>query len=164
MPYRPRRRADLRSASRRFPLAALLTLALGVLAGCSTFKPATDADRAEVETVAEHALSQGEAFDRLMRWAAETYNSANHAVQLSDRERGEIVVQGYARLPAGAGAYYTMTMDVRDGRLRFRQSIGDFRGAEPSDYLSTGEAARVREHFAVLRASALAALADDDDF
>ncbi len=145
-------------------LAALLAVTL--LPACSAVIPAGPGAIPNVEVVEEHHLQQDQAFSRLLRWAAETYNSANDVVQLQDRETGAIVVKG-ATSPSGSTLtmFYTMSMDVRDGRVRFRQSAGDVRGRTGgSDYMSRHDAELLNRHFAALRASALAALRSTDTF
>lgn len=147
------------------PLRYTLFLFL-VLSGCASLTPATEDDVADVEAVEEHGLTKDQAFTRLMRWTAETYNSANDVIQLSDPDDGAIVVRG-AHKPVGSTQlmYYAMTMDVRDGRVRFRQRLTDSEGSAGAfDFISKADAAKLAEHFDALRSSALVALAEDDDF
>lgn len=118
---------------------------------------ATDAQLAEVSTVIEHEFSQQDAFAKLNRWVAETYVSANDVIQLADASSGTLVVKGaYRPSENSETARYRMSIDVREGRVRFRQQIED------------GATARLAEatlaHFEALRSDAIRALNEDDDF
>tara|TARA_B100001248_G_C27132432_1_gene340733 strand:- start:156 stop:569 length:414 start_codon:yes stop_codon:yes gene_type:complete len=137
-----------------------------VLSGCASISPASEDEIPNVEVVEQHDLSQNEAFNRLMRWAAETYNSANDVIQLSDREQGAIVAKGAVQPPGSTiRFFYTMTMDVRDGRVRIRQSMSDAVGAGGAfDYVSKNDARLLEQHFHYLRSSAISALEEEDDF
>lgn len=112
-------------------------------------------------------MSKADAYARFRRWAAQTYNSANSVIQMDDPNSGTLVLKGAETIsrmalvtfPMG----YTMTMDIRDNRVRFTQVVG-----VPLDSkiggTTGGDAAKMRDHFATLRASAMASLTRTDDF
>lgn len=113
----------------------------------------------------EHTLTQDQAYDRLLRWAAETYNSANDVIQLQDRNTGAIVVKGAVKPERSTVLmYYTMTIDAREHRVRFRQRFNSFEGSFKGDWVADFDAERLNQHFAALRASAMAALNSTDNF
>lgn len=72
--------------------------------------------------VIEHDLSKSEAYRRLRLWAAQTYVSAQDVIQMDDPESGTLVLKGAHRtgaLFAPDWTRYTLTLDVRDRRVRF---------------------------------------------
>lgn len=141
-------------------MRALPIVILLALSACATFTPLSPDEYPSVEAVEEHSLAQSEAYALLMRWAAETYGSANEVIQLADEENGTIVAKG-AQPMMGFRAEYTMTMDVRDGRVRFRQRMTGYSGAT---YPSPSNVEQIEAYFAALRQSALSALNTEDDF
>ena len=140
---------------------AVATISIIALSACSILRGASAEQLAPVETVAEHGLSKSEAFARMSRWAAETFVSGQDVIQLSDEDAGTIVAKGaiqtivYDKL---AWVGYTTTIDVRDGRVRFRQQIA------PEGLVSESAAADVLARFEVHRAEAVARLDGPDDF
>ena len=143
-------------------------LPLLILAGCTSLNPASGDQMETVETVVEHSHTQADAFNRLERWVAETYVSANDVIQLNDEEEGTLVVRGAAEVSMGDVLStmsilvgYTMTIDVRDNRVRFRQTIGQAIGG---GNVTNAAAEDMIEHFELLRLSALAAMEEDDGF
>lgn len=140
----------------------VVVLVASLLPACATFQPASQDQLSTVETIEETDVSKEDGFERLRRWVAETYNSANDVVQLQDAETGEIVVKGQ-ELVGTVRASYTMAIDVRDGRVRFRQTPGEARGAG-GNYFSVNDARALSQFFEDLRRSALAAIAVDDTF
>lgn len=148
----------------RFLLAVALAPLL--LASCAGLQEASPSQMAEVETVEQHGLTKAEAFARLQRWAAESYGSANEVVQLADEEAGALVLKGAERVVHNPGGVlvtvgYTMTIDVKDDRVRFQQRIS---GRPDGGYVSQHAADQVLDLFPSLRASAMAALETDDDW
>ena len=104
-----------------------------------------------------------------MRWAAQTYNSAQDVIQYQDRESGSMVLKGVhqvSRMGVGIPLNYTATVDVRDERIRFRYNVGGpaasassvTRGPFPADV------ERMQDFFDTLTASATTALETEDDF
>jgi uncharacterized protein YceK len=148
---------------RRLTYALFLTL---LLAGCASVGKMTN-EQQEVQTIEQHDLTQDEAYDRLMRWVAQTYSSANDVVQRSDKESGTIIVKGAHQVTRmGMTTFplsYGMTIDVRDEKVRFTQNVG-----QPMDSdiggVTKGDADKMHTHFEALRTSAMEALAEDDDF
>ena len=141
-----------------------------LLAGCTAPSRMT-ADQAEpVVMIEEHSLSKDEAFQRLSRWAARSYADANEAVQLADEDAGTLVIKGAEQVhhTRGGATYalgYTMTVDVRDGRLRFTQSVGEpYISSLMVAYVTETAASEMRGFFEQIRASALQALRAEDDF
>lgn len=129
-----------------------------LLAGCAGVQSAGGEGTSPVETVETHELTQGEAFDRLSTWVAESYRSARHVVQHSDRETGTLVIRGAQPLGFPSEPLdYVMTVDVRDGRVRFRQSLA------PAPFISASNVAAARSFFAGLRVSAMEAIAAPTD-
>ena len=147
----------------------LLLFLILVFAGCSGMGHASSESRQMVETTVETSQTKEVAFNRLERWAAETYNSANDVIQLRDEEEGTLILRGAANVRLFAGdpeqhwLGYTMTIDVRDNAVRFRQTIGEPLTGD-AGYVSQYAADKLHEEFIVLRASALAALEEDDEF
>ena len=143
------------STSLRVALAATLALA-----GCASIgvPRATDEQMAEHEHVYDHALSKSDAFSRISRWVAETYASAEDVVQLSDPGAGTVVARGAMPLGYGYSVPYRMTIDVRDNRVRFAQQI------QGPGRPSVEAADDVLDLFSELRADAMSALSEPDDF
>ncbi len=140
---------------------------IAFIAGCASMQTISPEMR-EVVTIEEHNFSQDEAYERLMRWVAQTYNSANDVVQLDDKEAGTIIVKGAvdvtrSMMMVSYPASYTTTIDVRDQRVRFTQRVGGSLNPEISDPLA-GEAKQVHVYFEVLRADAMRALREEDTF
>lgn len=147
----------------RLIIAALLMM----MVGCASSSE-LPAELSETVVVEEHSLSKTEAFSRVLRWVRQTY-PARDAVSLTDADSGTIIVQGEHRVSryGGIGQYplsYTMTLDVREGRLRFTQTVGEPLDPQWQGGVSAGDAEQLNAHFADLRASALAALRAEDDF
>ncbi len=147
---------------------AFLILAAFLASGCTSYAFLSEQQIESTETVVDHDLTQAEAYTRLRRWAAETYTSADAAIQMDDPASGTLVVRGSEAF-GGAGRFgYTMSMDVREERVRIRQTPGTFTaatGMAAGDWGNAGAyRARVAEVLAALRVSAQAALASDDSF
>lgn len=145
---------------------SLALLHLAVLTGCASMSRMSE-DMREVQTIEQHDLSKQEAYDRLMRWVAQTYTSANDVVQRSDEETGTIIVKGAERISrAGLETFavrYGMTIDVRDGKVRFTQRVGQTM-EEGTSKVTQRSAEIMHQRFADMRASAMAALAAEDNF
>ncbi len=108
-----------------------------------------------------HTLTQAEAYTRLRRWAAQTYSSAGEVIQMDDAASGTLVVKG-AELVSRNGIDsfplgYTLTMDVRDNRLRFTERVGDPLRAVIAG-TTVSDARQLRRRLDAIRASAIAAL------
>ncbi|MBT5716911.1 MAG: DUF4468 domain-containing protein [Opitutae bacterium] len=144
---------------------AIFFLISTFLLGCSGIRPASQGDLNEIEVIEQHSLSQDLAYTRLLRWVAESYNSANNVIQLQDKDAGAIVIKGAYDVPLSTiTMFYTMSMDVRDQKIRFRQAFSDFIGSSEVDWVVQDDAAKLKSHFKILRDSALRAIADEDDF
>ena len=151
-------------------VVAHMVVGLLLLSGCSGPSRMTASQAEPVVTVEEHSLSKEEAFERLSRWAARSYADANEAVQLSDEDAGTLVIKGAEQVQhtQGGATYalgYTMTVDVREGRLRFTQSVGEpYISSLMVAYVTETAASDMRGFFEQIRASALQALRSSDDF
>lgn len=151
-------------------LKALLFLGIIALTGCAGYGTiVTDPDERRSEHIEEHRQSQEVAFDRLMRWAAQTYNSAQDVVQYENREAGSVVLKGVhyvTRAGVRVPLQYTATIDVRDRRVRFRYDIG---GPPPTARPGTAgpiphDIGQMKEFFDSLTYSAMGAIETRDTF
>lgn len=164
--------AALDAASMR--ALALASLAAVLLAGCSASSafrtdaaPVADADRAR-EFVAEvPGVAQGEGFDRLRRWVARTYLSPERAIVNEDRAGGVLAWRAYTTaVPHGiigpVPYLVTVEVDVRDGRLRWRETFAP----DPvrQAHVSVRALRELRAEADAVRASALAAVDAGDAF
>ena len=121
----------------------------------------------EVEVIKEHNLKQDEAFIRTVRWVATNFRSANDVIQLQDRETGAIVVNGTNRVTRGGitsfDIRFSMTLDIRDERIRFRQVI-DAPVSTRIGGITEEDAVKMHEYFESLRNRVIAYLETEDDF
>jgi len=109
---------------------AILNLLPILLLSCVSVEPMTPDKGDAVVTVENHSLSQDDAFTRLAWWAAETFVDENEGVRLSDEKTGTLVLKGTKRVHhLDGGAEYplgfSLTIEVRDQRVRFTQKIGE---------------------------------------
>lgn len=158
--HQPPRGADTmqRSIKQSITILALLTVL-----GCGSMARMSPEMR-EVSAVEDHELSKDEAFDKTMRWIAESYNSANTVVQLSDEEGGTVVIQAtetVRRLTVTIPVRYRMTIDVKDNRIRFQQVI---LGRDGGGGLVQSDAEEMHQVFADVRASLLLYFQQDMEF
>ncbi len=85
-------------------------------------------------------------FVKAAQWVATTYTTPTGTVQLSDKAAGKLILKGYhivampkkGQWPVNMNVSYTLTVDVQDGRYRYR--IGDFK----ADRASVGTPATFR--------------------
>ena len=78
-------------------------------------------------------VNKDELYDKLYRWVAINFNSANHVIQLSDKTNNNIVVKG--RLEASWSSkrsdylYYipfTLDLKMKDGRYKYDLTISSY--------------------------------------
>jgi hypothetical protein len=147
-----------------------IALVAVLFAGCAGSASTGTVEPADLTT--EHVLDTDStgaalAFDRLVRWVARTYLSAGAVTQVQDREAGALVWRyRTTATPLGLVGPYpylvTVEMDIRDGRARWRQTFAP----DPVRQMVVSPRA-LRELTAqadAARASALAAMVQDDDF
>jgi hypothetical protein len=152
------------------PLFAVLALTV-TLAGCSGFKSVTPEQRSTV-IVRDHTLTSAVAYDRFMRWAAQTYNSAQDVIQYQDKPSGSVILKGIHSVNRGGalGAQipltYTLTADVRDSRIRFSYEVGGIAPGSPKTMRGpfSGDVEKMNLFFDSLTNSAMEALGSTDDF
>lgn len=92
-------------------------------------------DLLEVDTVfALPGISKETSFIKASEWIASKYNSANDAVQLSDKEAGIIICKGMFQHEYGksmtygnlwGNIYYTLTIKFKDDRIKI--TVKDFK-------------------------------------
>lgn len=147
---------------RLLPLCLLAVLAF---TGCSNLSMVKDASERTKEVIENTTQPKAVAFERLLRWATQTYNSANTVVQRADAESGTIVISALTdvqRAPAvTVTRRYNLTMDVRDNRIRFTYNVGESTEAYG---VMRGELNEMMANFDRLRSSALAAVNTTDNF
>lgn len=84
--------------------------------------------------------TQNELYNRAKLWVTTAYNSPKDVIQLDDKEGGTIIVKGIVQtvLQCGAAAaaneYYTLKIEMKDGKYRYSLSDVTF-GTE--EYAST---------------------------
>jgi len=125
-------------------------------------------DMREITIVENNNLTKDEAFDKTMRWIASYYNSANNVIQLSDKENGTIIINAAHRVSRAGGLVsyplsYTMTIDIKENRIRFKQRIGSPLDPEIGG-VTRGDAEEMHIYFKDLRTSLLSQFEIDDDF
>jgi len=148
----------------RFAHALLIsTVSLLMMAGCMSTVPLSERTWQDVE---QHQQTQDVAFERTMRWVAQSYGSADDVVQLSDKDQGTIVLKGiYDANRAGVDipTNYTLTIDVRDEKARFKYRVG-----EPVEPGTNGpmkyEMDDLESNYRNLKSSILTAIDEEDDF
>lgn len=137
------------------------------LTGCmSTIAPLVPPEDRSYQDVVSHSQTKAVAFQRTMKWVAQSFNSANDVVQLSNEEQGSIVLKGvYAanRFGVRIPTRYTLTIDIKDNKTRFTYLIGspvesDARG--PMKY----EMSDLVSNYNRLKSSIIAAINTSDDF
>ena len=146
----------------RLVIPSLLTVLL--LSGCASMASASQDERQAV-VVEEHDQTKDVAYERMMRWVAMNYVSAQNVIQRDDKESGTITLAGMTEFTRNYVATfpirYNLTVDVRDERARFTYVIGD---SPEASGLSKAEAAQVMEDFEMIRAGMMAAVETNDDF
>jgi len=78
----------------------------------------------EYQAVVDAPGTQAELYSRALAWAATTYRSAQHAVQLTDPETATVVIKGSFigvkyMLGTSIPVLYTLTVEAKDQRYRY---------------------------------------------
>lgn len=104
-----------------------IVLAALLLAGCATTQTATSTEYAKVIETGKPAA---QTFDLVMKWMAKYFVSPKSVIQYSDRASGlvtgkatTIVMSNFA---ATGEMEYTLTIEIRDGRVRFSFIANDY--------------------------------------
>ena len=136
-------------------LLATTPLLIALLA-CGSMEQMTD-DMREVVTVEETEVTKEEAYDGLMQWIGQYYTASSEVLQMEDRESGTIVIRAVAEIGM-LPVWYHMTMDVRDNRIRYTQTVGQARrDATPT----VPVALEMHRHFEELRRLSIASITED---
>ncbi len=147
-------------------LIYIVTVFTLLITGCATTWGITEEER-EVVTIEDHNLTQDQAYSKTLRWAANTYNSANEVIQLQDESSGTIVVSGAHKITrAGLVSFflsYNMTIDYNDDQVRFTQVIGNPRDPEIGG-VAKSDAQKMYAHFKLLREDLFTYIHTQDDF
>jgi hypothetical protein len=152
------------SAARRL---ALFTGVLLFLTGCvaSISGERLPVEERQIVVIEPHSRDAGTAFERIARWGLRNFNFPKDAIAVSAPSQGLIVFKEFGIIRRKENELtsigYTLTIDVRDERIRFTFTIG-----EPNDVAITTEsdAQQMREYFTYLRESILRAIEEDDTF
>lgn len=88
-----------------------------LIAGCTTTLP----PGTEYQVVREvEGVSADEIYERSLTWMAETFVSANDAIQVRDDENNRLVTNAEILVPDHpASSEMSIIVEARDGRLRF---------------------------------------------
>jgi hypothetical protein len=74
------------------------------------------------DTISIAGATKNDLYNRAKRWVSKQYNSPKDAVQVDDKEAGEILIKGvfsvdyYTRSPI---IYHTLSISVKDGRYKY---------------------------------------------
>lgn len=99
----------------RYATLFLLAFAF-VLAGCATTLP-PGTEYQEVRQV--EGVKADEVYERSLNWMAETFVSANDAIQVRDDENNRLVANASMMIPgSGVTADMSIIVEARDGRFR----------------------------------------------
>ena len=85
------------------------------------------------EVVQVDSISKDELYIRAKRWFVNTYKSANHVIQLDDKESGDIMGKGFFKTSwqvtfyafSDIEVHHTVSIQVKEGRYRYE--IASFR-------------------------------------
>ena len=95
-----------------------MVLALLLIGGCTSTKLPSDTEYQTVRDV--EGASADQIYERSLSWMAETFVSANEAVQVRDDENNRLVTNASIRIPGYAGfSEMSIIVEARDERFRF---------------------------------------------
>jgi hypothetical protein len=145
-------------------IIGLITI-LAVMIGCIATQPMMPiSDVNEFQNLTQEVL-----FDRVVEWGAMEFKSANHAIQLKDKENGVIVFKGSSQLNRGGNGIiipvvmmpvtFTLTVRIKDAKIKteFTDAIvmnGEYRSI-PMSPIAGSETNKVKEIFSNIRSSLL---------
>ncbi len=101
----------------------LMVVVAIALTGCmpDNIKPGQEIKFVQVHDVPK--TSKGELFSKVEQWFAINYNSSKSVINMKNADSGVIIGRGITSANAGYGVpntvYYTIKVEVRDGRVRF---------------------------------------------
>jgi hypothetical protein len=96
----------------------IIALALLLISGCTSTKLPSDTEYQTVRDV--EGASADQIYERSLNWMAETFVSANEAVQVRDDENDRLVTNASIRIPGYAGfSEMSIIVEARDERFRF---------------------------------------------
>lgn len=148
--------------ARLYPFIFVVSLALS---GCASMAMVKDSSERTSEVVETTTQPKTEAYNRIMRWAAQSYGSAQDVIQRSDPETGTIVLAGITDVQRAPGVSfpraYNLTIDVRDERIRFTYTVGE---SSVAHGLQRNELERMMTYFTSLRMRVLEAVNRSDNF
>jgi hypothetical protein len=94
-----------------------------VASGCASTSPSTLPPDTEYQVVREvEDVSADEIYGRSLNWMAETFVSANDAIQVRDDENNRLVANAELLIPdlgGAASSEMSIIVEARDGRFRF---------------------------------------------
>lgn len=113
----------------------------------STVKVDSVSKRIEfAEVVQADSLKKDELYSRAREWFAKTFKSADHVLQMDDREAGKLIGKGFADLDFSTKMtvikikmYFTLTISIKDGKYRYVFSDIYYKGYPNSYDLSPAE-------------------------
>jgi len=95
-----------------------MALALLLIGGCTSTKLPSDTEYQTVRDV--ESASADQIYERSLSWMAETFVSANEAVQVRDDENNRLITNASIPIPGYAGnSRMSIIVEARDGRFRF---------------------------------------------
>jgi hypothetical protein len=103
----------------------IIFIPLIIIVACVSKQPATPQEMKHEFIVEYTDISKTVLFDRTLKWIANNFRSAKQVIEYQNTESGAIVGNGitYVQVDGallGVNLQFTMNIDVKDGRVRYR--------------------------------------------
>lgn len=98
----------------------VVAFSIWVFAGCVSQKAATKEEMTHEYIVDYPGLTKDVIFNRTLKWIANNFRSSKSVIEYQDKDAGSIVGNSTMTIQVGIEATFTMNLDIKDSKARYR--------------------------------------------